>query len=51
MRFTRELSVQRQTTHSDRTRRNFVIVDGGGEVKEAVMEPAPSVVTILWDQQ
>jgi hypothetical protein len=30
---------------------NFVIVDSGREVKEAVMEPAPSIVTILWDRQ
>jgi hypothetical protein len=30
---------------------NFVIVDGGREVKEAVMEPAPNVVTIVWDRQ
>ena len=30
---------------------NFVIVDNGREVKEAVMEPAPSIVAILWDRQ
>jgi hypothetical protein len=30
---------------------NFVIVDSGREVKEAVMEPAPSIVAILWDRQ
>lgn len=30
---------------------NFVVVDGGREVKEAIMEPTPSVVTVVWDRQ
>ena|SRR5687767_1865413 len=30
---------------------NFVVVDSGRHVKEAVMEPTPSVVTVLWDRQ
>ena len=30
---------------------NFVIVHSGREVKEAVMEPAPNLVTIVWDRR
>jgi hypothetical protein len=30
---------------------NFVLVDGGRAVKEAVMEPTPSVITASWDRQ
>ena len=30
---------------------NFVIVGSGREVKEAVMEPAPNVITVVWDRQ
>jgi hypothetical protein len=30
---------------------NFVIVDSGREVKEAVMEPAPNVIAIVWNRQ
>jgi hypothetical protein len=30
---------------------NFVIVDSGREVKEAVMAPAPNVITVEWDRQ
>jgi hypothetical protein len=30
---------------------NFVIVDGGTQVKEAVMEPGPNVITVLLDRR
>jgi hypothetical protein len=30
---------------------NFVIVHSGREVKEAVMEPAANLVTIVWDRR
>jgi hypothetical protein len=30
---------------------NFVVVDHGRTVKEAVMAPTPNVVTALWDRQ
>jgi hypothetical protein len=30
---------------------NFVIVDGGTQVKEAVMEPGPNVITVLLDRK
>jgi hypothetical protein len=30
---------------------NFVVVDRGRAVKEAVMAPTPNVVTALWDRQ
>jgi hypothetical protein len=30
---------------------NFVIVDSGRSVKEAVMEPAPNVITVLLDRK
>jgi hypothetical protein len=30
---------------------NFVIVEGGTQVKEAVMEPGPNVITVLLDRK